>query len=112
MLLTNEVQFKAFTGVIRIADKLKPHGVGGGVQGGVEQLAACKHPQQTSLITAAIKDLERTEGEWEELRSGHKKDMLTRHTHGETTTSNTNTTPTAPSHPEHVVLFQSEVPRP
>lgn len=35
VLLTNEVQFKAFTGVIRIADELEPHGVGGGVQGGV-----------------------------------------------------------------------------
>lgn len=35
VLLTNEVQFKAFTGVIRITDELEPHGVGGGVQGGV-----------------------------------------------------------------------------
>lgn len=34
-LLTNEVQFKAFTGVIRITDELEPHGVGGGVQGGI-----------------------------------------------------------------------------
>lgn len=66
MLLTNEVQFKAFTGVIRIADKLQPHGAGGGVQGGLQQLAACKHPQQTSPITAAIKDLGGKEAEWEE----------------------------------------------
>lgn len=35
VLLTNEVQFKAFTGVICITDELEPHGVGGGVQGGV-----------------------------------------------------------------------------
>lgn len=35
LLLTNEVQFKAFAGVIRIADKLQPHGAGGGVQGSV-----------------------------------------------------------------------------
>lgn len=33
VLLTNEVQFKAFTGVIRITDELEPHGIGGGVQG-------------------------------------------------------------------------------
>lgn len=85
VLLTNEVQFKAFAGVIRIADELQPHGAGGGVQGCIEQLAACKHPQQTSLITAAIKDLEGTEGEWEELRSEHT-DMLTRCTRREATT--------------------------
>lgn len=66
MSLTNEVQFKAFTGVIRIAYELQPHGTGGGVQGCVQQFAACKHPQQTSLITAAIKDLKGTEEEWEE----------------------------------------------
>lgn len=56
-MLTNEVKFKAFAGVFRIADKLQPHGAGGGVQGGLQHLAARKHPQQTSLITAAIKDL-------------------------------------------------------
>lgn len=63
VLLTNEVQFKAFTGVICIADELQPHGAGGGVQGRLQKLAACKHPQQTSLITAAIKDLEGREEE-------------------------------------------------
>lgn len=35
VLLTNEVQFKAFAGVVGIADELQPHGAGGGVQGGV-----------------------------------------------------------------------------
>lgn len=57
--LTGEVKFKAFAGVFCIADKFQPHGAGGGVQRCVQQVAACKHPQQTGLITAAIKDLEK-----------------------------------------------------
>lgn len=57
-MLTSEVQFKAFTGVLCVADELQPHGAGGGVQGCFYQFVACKHPQQTSLVTAAIKDLE------------------------------------------------------
>lgn len=57
VLLTSEVQFKAFTGVICIADELQPHGTRGGVEGCLEQLIPCKHPQQTSLVAAAVKDL-------------------------------------------------------
>lgn len=55
--LTNEVQFKAFAGVLGIADELQPHGAGGGIQGGVEQLAGREHAQQASLVAAAIKHL-------------------------------------------------------
>lgn len=72
LLLTGEVQLKAFAGVFCIADELQPHGAGGGVQGCVQQLAACKHPQETSRITAAIKDLEG--GEWKK-----KKHQVSKH---------------------------------
>lgn len=58
LLLTGEVQLKAFAGVFCIADELQPHGARGGVQDCVQQLGASKHPQETSRIAAAIKDLE------------------------------------------------------
>lgn len=55
--LTDKVQFKAFAGVVGVADELQPHGAGGGVQGGVEQLAAREHTQQARLVAAAVKHL-------------------------------------------------------
>lgn len=55
--LTNKVQLKAFAGVVGVADELQPHGAGGGVEGGVEKLAAGEHPQQPGLVAAAVKHL-------------------------------------------------------
>lgn len=103
--LTGEVQFKAFAGVLCIADELQPHGAGGGVQGCFQHLAACEHPQQTSLITAAIKDLKETKGQWKEASRSAQADMWETEyspTHGREQHP-------PPPHFEHVVFLQSEV---
>lgn len=55
--LTRKLQLKAFTRVLTVGDKLKPHAAGSAVYAGAEHFGAAKGAQQTSRTIGAIVDL-------------------------------------------------------
>ena len=55
--LTRKLQLKAFTCVLTVGDKLKPHAAGSAVYAGAKHFRAAKGAQQASRAIVAIVDL-------------------------------------------------------
>lgn len=55
--LTGELQLEAFAGVGSVGDELQPHGAGGAVDAGAQQLRVAEGAQQPGRAVGAIVDL-------------------------------------------------------